>query len=54
MLSTADWDPDLERDDLQRCVVAHLGDPGGVLIIDFCRPWSYADQRLGKNGRGGA
>ena len=34
MLSTADWDPDLVRDDLQRYVVAHLGDPGGVLIID--------------------
>ena len=34
LLSTADWDPDLVRDDLQRYVVAHLGDPGGVLIID--------------------
>jgi SRSO17 transposase len=34
LLSTADWDPDLVRDDLQRYVVRHLGDPGGVLIID--------------------
>ena len=34
LLSTTDWDPDLVRDDLQRYVVAHLGDPGGVLIID--------------------
>jgi hypothetical protein len=32
LLSTTDWDPDLVRDDLQRYVVRHLGDPGGVLI----------------------
>ncbi len=34
LLSTTDWDPGLVRDDLQRYVVDHLGDPGGVLIID--------------------
>jgi len=34
LLSTTDWDPDLVRDDLQTYVVAHLGDPNGVLIID--------------------
>jgi len=34
LLSTTDWDPHLVRDDLQRYVVDHLGDPGGVLIID--------------------
>jgi len=34
LLSTTDWDPDLVCDDLQRYVVAHLGDSGGVLIID--------------------
>ncbi len=34
LLSTTDWDPDLVRDDLQSYVVAHLGDPAGVLIID--------------------
>ena len=34
LLSTTDWDPDLVRDDLQRYVVGHLGDAGGVLIID--------------------
>jgi SRSO17 transposase len=34
LLSTTDWDPDLVRDDLQRYVVRHLGDPGGVVIID--------------------
>ncbi len=48
LLSTTDWDPDLVRDDLQRYVVAHLGDPGGVLIIDLCRPWDYADHRGGR------
>ncbi len=34
LLSTTDWDPHLVRDDLQRYVVHHLGDRGGVLIID--------------------
>jgi len=34
LLSTADWDPDGVRDDLAGYVVKHLGDPGGVLIID--------------------
>ncbi len=34
LLSTTDWDPDLVRDDLQTYVVAQLGDPNGVLIID--------------------
>jgi SRSO17 transposase len=34
LLSTADWDPDLVRDDLRSYVVANLGDPGGVLVVD--------------------
>jgi SRSO17 transposase len=34
LLSTADWDPDLVRDDLRGYVVEHLGDPGGVLVAD--------------------
>ncbi len=34
LLSTTDWDPDLVREDLQTYVVAQLGDPNGVLIID--------------------
>ena len=34
LLSTSDWDPDLVRDDLRRYVVGHLGEPGGVLVID--------------------
>jgi SRSO17 transposase len=34
LLSTTEWDPDLVRDDLQRYVVAQLGDPDGVLILD--------------------
>lgn len=34
LLSTTGWDPDLVRDDVQRYVVANLGDPGGVLIVD--------------------
>jgi SRSO17 transposase len=34
LLSTADWDPDLVRDDLRAYVVEHLGDPAGVLVVD--------------------
>jgi SRSO17 transposase len=40
LLSTADWDPDLVRDDLRAYVVEHLGDPAGVLVVDetgFCK-----------------
>lgn len=34
LLTGADWDPELLRDDLRGWVAAHLGDPGGVLVID--------------------
>jgi SRSO17 transposase len=34
LLATADWDPDLVRDDLCAYVVEHLGDPSGVLVAD--------------------
>jgi SRSO17 transposase len=34
LLSTADWDPDQVRDDLRAYVVEHLGDAGGVLVVD--------------------
>jgi SRSO17 transposase len=34
LLATADWDPDLVRDDLRGYVVEHLSDPGGVLVVD--------------------
>jgi SRSO17 transposase len=34
LLSTADWDPDLVRDDLRAYVVEHLGDPAAVLVVD--------------------
>jgi SRSO17 transposase len=34
LLATADWDADLVRDDLRGYVVEHLGDPGGVLVVD--------------------
>jgi SRSO17 transposase len=34
LLSTADWDSDLVRDDLRAYVVEHLGDPGAVLVVD--------------------
>jgi hypothetical protein len=36
----ADWDVDGVRDDVRDYVIAHLGDPGGVLIADLCRPAS--------------
>ena len=34
LVSTADWDPDLVRDDLRGYVVEHLGDPAAVLVVD--------------------
>jgi SRSO17 transposase len=34
LLSTADWDPDLVRDDLRAYVIEHLGDPAAVLVVD--------------------
>ena len=34
LLTTARWDPAEVRDDLRAYVVEHLGDPGGVLVVD--------------------
>jgi hypothetical protein len=34
LLRRADWDVDGVRDDLRDYVVVHLGEPGGVLIVD--------------------
>ena len=34
LLATADWDPNLVRDDLRGYVVEHLGDPQAVLVVD--------------------
>src|SRR3954470_22559409 len=34
LLRWADWDVDAVRDDVRDYVVEHLGDPGGVLIVD--------------------
>jgi SRSO17 transposase len=34
LLNAADWDVDAVRDDLRAYVTEHLGDPGGVLIVD--------------------
>ena len=34
LLSTADWDPDLVRDDVRAYVMANLVDRGGVLVLD--------------------
>lgn len=34
LLGRADWDPDAVRDDLREYVVAHLGDPHAILVLD--------------------
>ena len=34
LLNAAQWDADGVRDDLRSYVVAHIGDPAGVLIVD--------------------
>jgi len=45
LLSTADWDSDLVRDDLRAYVVEHLGDPGAVLVVDCPRTPSHVVRR---------
>jgi SRSO17 transposase len=34
LLTTARWDAEALRDDMRAYVVEHLGDPGGVLVVD--------------------
>jgi SRSO17 transposase len=34
LLNAADWDEETVRDDLRGYVIEHLGEPGGVLIVD--------------------
>ena len=34
LLNHARWDAEAVRDDLRDYVVEHLGDPGGVLVVD--------------------
>ena len=34
LLSTAQWDADQVRDDLQQYVLTHLADPEAVLVVD--------------------
>ncbi|MBK8460727.1 MAG: IS701 family transposase [Micropruina sp.] len=34
LLAQADWDADAVRDDVRGYVIEHLGDPGGVLVVD--------------------
>jgi SRSO17 transposase len=34
LLTSARWDPEALRDDVRGYVVEHLGDPGGVLVLD--------------------
>src|SRR5918994_1737210 len=34
LLNGSGWDADGVRDDLRDCVVAHLGDPAAVLVLD--------------------
>jgi SRSO17 transposase len=34
LLNSANWDADGVRDDVRNYVVEHLGEPGGVLIVD--------------------
>jgi SRSO17 transposase len=34
LVTTARWDPEELRDDVRGYVMEHLGDPGGVLVVD--------------------
>ena len=45
LLSRAVWEADGVRDELRSYVVEAFGDPAGILVVDLCRPWNYADDR---------
>jgi SRSO17 transposase len=47
LLGRATWDADQVRDDLQAYVLAHLGDPEGVLIVDETGFLKKGDQSVG-------
>jgi SRSO17 transposase len=47
LLDRAVWDAEAVRDDLLRYVVEHLGDPGGVLIIDETGFLKKGDKSVG-------
>jgi SRSO17 transposase len=34
LLEEADWDEEAVRDDLRGYVIEHLGEPGGILVVD--------------------
>jgi SRSO17 transposase len=47
LIASASWDADVVRDDLRAYVVEHLGDPGGVLIVDETGFLKKGDQSAG-------
>lgn len=47
LLARALWDADAVRDDLARYVAAHLGDPGGVLVVDETGFLKKGDKSVG-------
>ncbi len=58
LLGRAEWDPNAVRDDLDDYVVAGLGDPDAVLVLDEValpkkgtHSAGVAEQRVGSNGR---
>ena len=45
LLNRAAWDADGVRDDVRAYVAGHLGSADGVLVVDLCRSWDYAEAR---------
>jgi hypothetical protein len=43
LLNRATWDADGVRDDVRAYVARHLGAADGVLVVDLCRSWNYAE-----------
>src|SRR6266700_3018025 len=37
------WDWKAALKGLQRFILAHLADPGAILVLDLCRSWNYAE-----------
>jgi SRSO17 transposase len=51
LLARADWDADCVRDDLTLYVAEHLGDPGGVLVVDEAGFLKKGDKSAGVSRR---
>ena len=54
LLNASPWDEAGVRDDLRGIITHTIGDKeNGILVVDLCRPWNYADHQPGEVVQGG-